>query len=65
MQRIKNEPKKYLRRDDIGFDASSVTESRSRRNRSKKDFLNALIEPSFYASFIPRKKYGRLTKRAR
>ena len=55
MQRIKNDPKTYLRRSDLGWAAPTVTANRSRRTRSKKDFFEALIEPSFYTSFFVRK----------
>ncbi len=53
MLRIKNDPKTYLRRSNIGWNVSNVAANRSKKTRSKKDFLEAIIAPSFYVSFLP------------
>jgi hypothetical protein len=52
MQRIKNDPETYLRRASLGWDVLEVATNRSKRTRSRKDFQEALIEPSFYMSFV-------------
>ena len=51
MGRIKNDPKKYLRREDLGYDAANVTKNRSVKSRSSRTFVEALLEPSFYIRF--------------
>jgi hypothetical protein len=56
MQRIKNDPKSYLRRSDLGWNASEVAANRFTKTRSKRDFFKAAIEPSFYASFARKPK---------
>lgn len=62
MQRIKNDPKAYLRRSNIGWNALEAAANRSNKARSKSDFLRAIISPSFYVSFLP-KQHARRSDR--